>query len=189
MEKIMINAEFLFELKSKDQWIQRVPGILPEKTRSGEKLIWVDAVGNVFESGRDFEAAEKLATYPCKVYRPCNVASGFTPPYLEKPQSTEIKKFSLLKEEPTTALPYTQSTNNSSGGQINIPSCVPVVSDKGVEDILKKCLLKYCPDKEKAEFENDWKLRVGNEVFIAMIEAMQEYAAIKVKEALGKMGI
>lgn len=38
MERITINAEFLFELKSKNQWVQRVPQIIPEKTRSGEKL-------------------------------------------------------------------------------------------------------------------------------------------------------
>lgn len=75
---IRINAEFLFELKSKEDWINKLPRILPEKTRSGEKLIWIDVKGNVFEGGVDFEAAEKLNTYPCRVYRPVNVASCLT---------------------------------------------------------------------------------------------------------------
>lgn len=79
MERITINAEFLFELKSKQEWVNRVPRILPGKTRSGEQLIWIDAVGNVFECGRDFEAAERLSTYPCRVYRPYHVDSGFVP--------------------------------------------------------------------------------------------------------------
>ncbi len=69
MEKITVNAEFLFELENKQQWINRVPQILPKKIRSGESWIWVDKNGNVFECGADFSAAEKQNTYPCKVYR------------------------------------------------------------------------------------------------------------------------
>lgn len=76
MEKIMVNAEFLFELSSKQQWINRVPGILPDKIRGGEQWIWLDKNGNVFECGADFSAAEEKATYPCKVYRVQNVASS-----------------------------------------------------------------------------------------------------------------
>ena len=75
MEKITINAELVLTLASKREWVNRVPHCLPEKTRAGEKLIWVDVNGDVFESGSDFEAAEQKATYPCKVYRPRNVNS------------------------------------------------------------------------------------------------------------------
>lgn len=75
MEKIILNAEFLFELANKQQWINRVPQILPKKIRGGETWVWVDINGNVFECGADFSAAEKLETYPCKVYRLVNVAS------------------------------------------------------------------------------------------------------------------
>lgn len=75
-EKITVNGEFLFELKSKQDWINKVPRILPEKTRSGEQWIWIDKNGNVFERGLDFEAAQRLDTYPCKVYRLQNVAGS-----------------------------------------------------------------------------------------------------------------
>jgi len=69
MEEITVKAKFLFELKSKQDWINKVPRILPEKNRSSENFLWLDKNGNVFEIGADFMAAEKLNTYPCKVYR------------------------------------------------------------------------------------------------------------------------
>lgn len=73
METIKVKGELLFELASKQQWVNRVPHIMPEKTRGGEQWLWVDKNGNVFESGADFEMAEKINTYPCKVYRLCAV--------------------------------------------------------------------------------------------------------------------
>jgi hypothetical protein len=69
IEKIEVNAEFLFELKSKQEWINKVPRILPDKIRAGETWAWVDKNGNVFECGSDFMEAETHSTYPCKVYR------------------------------------------------------------------------------------------------------------------------
>ena len=65
----------LFVLDSKQQWVNRLPQIAPEKIRAGETWVWVDINGNVFESGKDFMVAEEKATYPCKVYRLQNVAS------------------------------------------------------------------------------------------------------------------
>lgn len=58
--KIEVNAEFLFELKNKEEWIIKVPKILPKKVRVGESWVWLDKNGSVFELGRDFEAADKL---------------------------------------------------------------------------------------------------------------------------------
>lgn len=76
MEKITVNGEFLFELQSKQQWINRVPQILPDKIRGkGEQWVWVDKNGDVFECGADFSAADKNATFPCKVYRLRSVSS------------------------------------------------------------------------------------------------------------------
>ena len=76
MEKITVIGEFLFELQSKQQWINRVPQILPDKIRGkGEQWVWVDKNGNVFECGADFSDAEKNETYPCKVYRLQSVSS------------------------------------------------------------------------------------------------------------------
>lgn len=75
METIKVNGEFLFELANKQQWINRVPEILPEKIRPSEKLLWVDKNNNTFELGKDFEAADANFTFPCKVYRLCSVSA------------------------------------------------------------------------------------------------------------------
>ena len=75
MEEVKVNAEFLFELSSKQDWINRVPRILPEKIRAGEKWLWIDKNGNSLEGGVDFYAAEEQNSFPCKVYRVQNVAS------------------------------------------------------------------------------------------------------------------
>lgn len=75
MEKITVNAELLFVLENKQQWINKVPGILPCKIRAGEEWIWVDKNGNTFECGADFSAAEKSNSFPCKVYRLQSVSS------------------------------------------------------------------------------------------------------------------
>jgi len=79
MIKIEVNGELLFELKSKQDWVNRVPRILPDKTRGTEQWVWVDKNGNIFECGSDFMAAEKSETYPCKVYRLQNVAGVVYP--------------------------------------------------------------------------------------------------------------
>ena len=76
MVNITVKGELLFELESKQQWVNRVPQILPEKTRSAETWLWVDKNGNVFECGLDFRIADEKATYPCKVYRLENVAGA-----------------------------------------------------------------------------------------------------------------
>lgn len=69
IENITVKGELLFVLESKQDWVNKVPRILPAKTRAGEQMLWVDKNGNNFELGIDFMAAEKHATYPCKVYR------------------------------------------------------------------------------------------------------------------------
>jgi hypothetical protein len=70
---ITLNAQFLFELDSLEDWANRVPKILPDKIRAAETWVWVDKNGNVFESGKDFMEAKEHATYPCRVYRLINV--------------------------------------------------------------------------------------------------------------------
>jgi len=68
MDDILVKGELLFELQNKNQWVNRLPQILPDKTRGSEIFLWLDKNGNVFECGSDFMAAEKHCTYPCKVY-------------------------------------------------------------------------------------------------------------------------
>jgi hypothetical protein len=72
---VPVKAEFLFQLNSKREWVNRVPCILPEKIRTGETWIWVDKDGYVFEKGADFMKADEIKSYPCKVYRTVNVDS------------------------------------------------------------------------------------------------------------------
>jgi hypothetical protein len=69
MEKITINAELLLILDSKREWINKIPRHLPEKTTVAEQWVWLDKNGNVMAIGEDFCAAEKLESYPVKVYR------------------------------------------------------------------------------------------------------------------------
>lgn len=69
MNKVTVNADLLFELKSKQEWIARVPYCLPQKTEPGETWIWVDINGNVFNRGADFTAAESSGSFPCCVYK------------------------------------------------------------------------------------------------------------------------
>jgi hypothetical protein len=74
MEKVTVNGELLFELTSMEDWKNRVPGILPRKLKHGETWLWVDKNGCIFQCRADFKAAEKQASYPCRVYRIKNVA-------------------------------------------------------------------------------------------------------------------
>ena len=68
METIKVKGELLFELSSEQDWVNRVPYILPEK-QDAQQLLWVDINGNVFTTGLDFKAATLAKSYPCKVYR------------------------------------------------------------------------------------------------------------------------
>jgi hypothetical protein len=74
--KVLVEAEFLFQLESKQDWVNKCPDILPHKKRGKhETWLWLDTNGNVLEIGVDFQAAKELATYPVRVYRTINVAS------------------------------------------------------------------------------------------------------------------
>jgi hypothetical protein len=67
MEKVTFNAELVLTLKSKQDWVNRMPGYLPEK-RHAEQLIWLDRYGNCLTIGEDFSAAQVQDSYPVKVY-------------------------------------------------------------------------------------------------------------------------
>lgn len=66
---VTVKSIFLLELRSKQDWVNKIPGHLPEKAYPGEKFLFVDKNGYIFNSGADFEVAEKQGTYPCRVYR------------------------------------------------------------------------------------------------------------------------
>ncbi len=71
MEKIIIEfaAEHVLTLNSKSEWISRVPRHLPGKTRKFENFLFLDSNGCVLECGMDFESAERICSYPVKVYK------------------------------------------------------------------------------------------------------------------------
>lgn len=66
---IEVKAEFLFELKSKQDWINKVPKILPPKKYHDVEFLWLDKDGYELIIGVDFSAAEVRNSYPVKVYR------------------------------------------------------------------------------------------------------------------------
>lgn len=72
-ERIAFKGELILELKSQNDWVNKVPRMLPEKTRAGERFIFLDKHGHVLESGADFMAAEVIGSYPVRVYRPISV--------------------------------------------------------------------------------------------------------------------
>lgn len=72
--RVHVKAELVLTLQNKDDWINKVPRCLPSKTRHKEQFLWIDANGYVFELGEDFAAAERLESYPCKVYKTITVS-------------------------------------------------------------------------------------------------------------------
>lgn len=70
------KGELILTLESKNDWIKRVPNHLPEKKYYNEQFIWIDANGNTLIMGEDFEAAERMASYPVKVYRHIRVSDA-----------------------------------------------------------------------------------------------------------------
>jgi hypothetical protein len=78
-----VKGYLLLELLSKQHWVRKFPGALPSMAKS-EKLIFVDASGQVTTCGADFSEAERQCTYPVKIYlahRPYHTAN---PEYLKK---------------------------------------------------------------------------------------------------------
>lgn len=76
VEKIVFNGILIAELKSKQDWINRVPHCLPEKIKA-EQRIWIDANCNCLAIGEDFSNAEIMASYPVKVYRQVRVTDVY----------------------------------------------------------------------------------------------------------------
>ncbi|OOG19148.1 hypothetical protein BWD42_04145 [Sphingobacterium sp. CZ-UAM] len=72
--KVFVKAELILTLESKNDWINKVPRRLPDKNRHKENFLWIDKNGCVFELGEDFAAAERMGTFPCKVYRTITVS-------------------------------------------------------------------------------------------------------------------
>jgi len=69
LEKPSFNGELILTLESKNEWVRKVPRHLPEKNYLNEHFIWIDANGNTLVMGEDFAAAEKINSFPVKVYR------------------------------------------------------------------------------------------------------------------------
>jgi hypothetical protein len=68
VQKISFNGVLIAEISSKQDWVNRVPDCLPEKTKA-EQRIWIDANGNCLSIGEDFSATEIMGAYPVKVYK------------------------------------------------------------------------------------------------------------------------
>ncbi len=68
-DNLSFNGTLLFNLESKQDWINKCPGFIPEKKSRAELWLWLDNKGNTLTMGEDFEAAEELNTFPVRVYK------------------------------------------------------------------------------------------------------------------------
>ena len=85
MEQITINGKLVFEIHSKNHWINSFPGAIPKLPMS-EQYLWIDKNGNIATCGEDFMYAEKEDYYPIKIYhlqRTCHL-NDKNKSYLEK---------------------------------------------------------------------------------------------------------
>jgi len=64
MITIDLNLELLLILRSKSEWVNKIPKLLPNKIYSKEDFLWIDSLGNKMVIGSDFSAAEVLHSYP-----------------------------------------------------------------------------------------------------------------------------
>ena len=76
IQEITIKARLIVELNTKEDWINKIPKRLPEKT-PGEHFLFIDKNGNTLELGVDFRIAECDDTFPIKVYRTQSVSRKF----------------------------------------------------------------------------------------------------------------
>lgn len=76
IEKPSFKGELVLTLESKNEWVRKVPRHLPEKNYYNEQFIWIDANGNTLVMGEDFAAAERMESYPVKVYRHIRVTDA-----------------------------------------------------------------------------------------------------------------
>ncbi|AZA82181.1 hypothetical protein C1637_09875 [Chryseobacterium lactis] len=75
MQEIKINGQLVFEIRSKNHWINSFPGAIADLPMS-EKYLWVDNNGNIATCGEDFMFAEDAGAYPIKIYhvqRTCHI--------------------------------------------------------------------------------------------------------------------
>lgn len=67
MEQIKVNGKLVFEIHSKNHWINSFPGAIPNLPMS-EQYLWIDNNGNIATCGEDFMYAETEDSYPIKIY-------------------------------------------------------------------------------------------------------------------------
>jgi len=66
---LKVHGHIVTVLKSKQDWISRIPRDLPSDHKRSDVLLWVDKFGMVLSTGEDFQAAEEAESYPVTVYR------------------------------------------------------------------------------------------------------------------------
>lgn len=69
LDFVSVRCDVILRLESKHDWVRSVPDKLPKKATPDEIRLFVDANGCVLTSGKDFESARVLASYPVTVYR------------------------------------------------------------------------------------------------------------------------
>lgn len=64
-----VRGEFIIQLDTKQDWINKMPNRLPPKMFHKDKFMFIDKHGYELVIGLDFEIAKQIDSYPVRVYR------------------------------------------------------------------------------------------------------------------------
>lgn len=96
MEQVSFQGELIISLESKNEWVRKIPGYLPPIKHFGESFLFIDKNGNTLAMGEDFSAAERMESYPVKVYRKIRVIDAER---LKGGKNKDYQKIKDIKEE------------------------------------------------------------------------------------------
>jgi len=81
---LSVNGKLIGTLHSKQDWINKVPYILPKLPKE-ELLLFVDVNGNILRLGKDFSVAEEVDAFPVKIYHLIRCESAYKVGEIVKP--------------------------------------------------------------------------------------------------------
>jgi hypothetical protein len=91
---IAVKGKLVGTLKSKRDWVNRVPDILPKLPR-WEILLFVDVNSNILRIGKDFKIAEDNDAYPVRIYHLVSCESAYSKADLENMTQLHNKTISV----------------------------------------------------------------------------------------------
>lgn len=79
---LSVKGRLIGTLHSKQEWINRVPDILPRLPKH-ESLLFVDSNHNILTIGKDFAVAEENDSYPVRIYHLVRCESAYSKESIE----------------------------------------------------------------------------------------------------------